>query len=233
MMNQLKQCQPAASAKERSDEPAGTRIEKLAGEEEYEQSTVDESVSSRKDITDGLVVDDVIGDVIQSQESAGSLHPDESEKRRRRGDPVASYSAISRCYLEIAKRCRLHKLIRQCFALALKIQQEDFALLFQQTKLQSIQSQRKDIQSQCFECPVARRFRRSFWTTRCKQQQHPVESLFESAVAIYSVASYSVQSQEIQAQRIEEVAKRSSRGDKSAAKQLTTYEVLSKLDVNC
>ncbi|KZV21403.1 hypothetical protein F511_18569 [Dorcoceras hygrometricum] len=30
MMNQLKRCQPAASAKERS-EPAGTRIEKLAG----------------------------------------------------------------------------------------------------------------------------------------------------------------------------------------------------------
>ncbi|KZV26239.1 hypothetical protein F511_42918 [Dorcoceras hygrometricum] len=48
-----------------------------------------------------------------------------------------------------------------------------------------------------------------------------------------SVASYSVQSQEIQAQRIEEVAKRSSRGDKSAAKQLTTYEELSKLNVNC
>ncbi|KZT76215.1 hypothetical protein F511_46760 [Dorcoceras hygrometricum] len=44
---------------------------------------------------------------------------------------VASYSAISRCYLEIAiaKRCRLHKLIRQCFALALKIQQEVFALI--------------------------------------------------------------------------------------------------------
>ncbi|KZV38643.1 hypothetical protein F511_11741 [Dorcoceras hygrometricum] len=66
-------------------------------------------------------------------------------KRRRREDPVASYSAISRCYwrLAIAKRCRLHKLIRQRFALAIKIQQEDFALLFQQTKLQCIQSQRK------------------------------------------------------------------------------------------
>ncbi|KZV41632.1 hypothetical protein F511_23129 [Dorcoceras hygrometricum] len=47
-------------------------------------------------------------------------------------DPVASYSAISRCYLKIAKRCRLHKLIRQRFALAIKNQQEDFALLFQQ-----------------------------------------------------------------------------------------------------
>ncbi|KZV41341.1 hypothetical protein F511_37670 [Dorcoceras hygrometricum] len=133
---------------------------------------------------------------------------------------------FSRCYLElaIAKRCRLHKLIRQRFALAIKIQQEDFALLFQQTKLQKIQSQRKDSQTQCFEHPVARRFRRSFWTTRRKQQQHPVKSLFVSAVAIYSVARYSAQSQEIQAQRIEEVAKRSSRGDKSAAKQLTNYQ---------
>ncbi|KZV54677.1 hypothetical protein F511_43908 [Dorcoceras hygrometricum] len=68
-------------------------------------------------------------------------------------DPVASYSAISRCYLKMAKRCRLLKLIRQRFALALIIQQEDFALLFQQTKLQCIQSQRKDIQSQ--DEPVA------------------------------------------------------------------------------
>ncbi|KZV47885.1 acid phosphatase [Dorcoceras hygrometricum] len=43
--------------------------------------------------------------------------------------------------LATAKRCRLHKLIRQHFALALKIQQEDFALIFQQSKLQWIQSQ--------------------------------------------------------------------------------------------
>ncbi|KZV30179.1 hypothetical protein F511_20809 [Dorcoceras hygrometricum] len=46
-------------------------------------------------------VDDVIGDIIQSQESAGSLHSRRKRKRRRRGDPVASYSAISRRYLEI------------------------------------------------------------------------------------------------------------------------------------
>ncbi|KZV21161.1 putative dimethyladenosine transferase [Dorcoceras hygrometricum] len=59
---------------------------------------------------------------------------------------VHSADAIWR--LAIAKRCRLHKLIRQRFAIAIKIQQEDFALLFQQTKLQCIQSQRKDIQSQ-------------------------------------------------------------------------------------
>ncbi|KZV46749.1 haloacid dehalogenase-like hydrolase domain-containing protein-like [Dorcoceras hygrometricum] len=37
----------------------------------------------------------------------------------------------------------------------------------------------------------------------------------------------------IQAQRIVEVSKRSSRSDKSAAKQLTTYEELSKMVVNC
>ncbi|KZV36539.1 rop guanine nucleotide exchange factor 12-like [Dorcoceras hygrometricum] len=38
------------------------------------------------------------------------------------------------------------------------------------------------------------------------------------------LASYSVQSQEIQAQRIVEVAKRTSRSDESAAKQLTNYQ---------
>ncbi|KZV28624.1 nonribosomal peptide synthetase 3-like [Dorcoceras hygrometricum] len=41
---------------------------------------------------------------------------------------------------------------------------------------------------------------------------------------IRAVASYSVQSQDFQAQRNEEVAKRSSRNDKAAAKQLTIYE---------
>ncbi|KZV18686.1 hypothetical protein F511_05759 [Dorcoceras hygrometricum] len=99
--------------------------------------------------------------------------------------------------------------IQQRFALALKIQQEDFALLFQQTKLQWIQSQRKDIQSQCFEHPVARRIRRSFWTTRRKQQQHPVESSYESAVAIYiqSQALHPVD-MDSQTQRIKDISRR-------------------------
>ncbi|KZV42564.1 hypothetical protein F511_35804 [Dorcoceras hygrometricum] len=110
-------------------------------------------------------------------------------KRRRAGESadelvlmmssvMSSYSAdglrravarISRCYLKIAiaKRCRLHKLIRQRFALALKIQQEDFALI----------NQSQD--------PVA-----SYSGSRRKQQQHPVESLYEPAVAINSVASF-------------------------------------------
>ncbi|KZV57149.1 hypothetical protein F511_42353 [Dorcoceras hygrometricum] len=47
---------------------------------------------------------------------------------------AGSYSATSRRFLKIAiaKRCRLHELIRQRFAVALKIQQEDFALMFNQ-----------------------------------------------------------------------------------------------------
>ncbi|KZT76312.1 hypothetical protein F511_46663 [Dorcoceras hygrometricum] len=81
-----------------------------------------------------ISVDDVIGDVI--------IFSRWFER---------AVARISRCYLElaIAKRCRLHKLIRQRFALALKIQQEDFALIFQQSQLQWFQSQRKDFQSQC------------------------------------------------------------------------------------
>ncbi|KZV13803.1 hypothetical protein F511_45026 [Dorcoceras hygrometricum] len=48
---------------------------------------------------------------------------DVKEKRRRRGGNSAEELLyISKCYLEIAiaKRCHLHKLIRQRFALALK-----------------------------------------------------------------------------------------------------------------
>ncbi|KZV43743.1 hypothetical protein F511_43572 [Dorcoceras hygrometricum] len=63
----------------------------------------------------------------QSQESTGSLHiqtQEEATSYRRKSSRKLLFT--SRCYLEIAiaKRCRLHKLIRQRFALALKIQQE-------------------------------------------------------------------------------------------------------------
>ncbi|KZV55515.1 hypothetical protein F511_09626 [Dorcoceras hygrometricum] len=68
----------------------------------------------------------------------------------------------------IAKRCRLHKLIRQRFAHAIKIQQEDFALIFQQKN----QSQRKEFQTQCFD-----------------QQD---------AIARYSVQSQEIQAQRIE-----------------------------------
>ncbi|KZV55389.1 hypothetical protein F511_03870 [Dorcoceras hygrometricum] len=68
----------------------------------------------------------------QSQESAGSLYI-QSQERSNVVEEISSRKLLftSRCYLEIAiaKRCRLHKLIRQRFALALKIQQEDFALI--------------------------------------------------------------------------------------------------------
>ncbi|KZV51997.1 putative xyloglucan glycosyltransferase 5 [Dorcoceras hygrometricum] len=117
----------------------------------------------------------------QSQESAGSLHPD------ARGSDVVEETSSRKL------QCNQQRLFEDQF------------------------------QTQCFEHPVARRFRQSFWTTRRKQQQHPVERLFESAVAIYSIASYSVQSQDFQAQRIE-VAKCSSRCVISAAKQLTNYQ---------
>ncbi|KZV46166.1 hypothetical protein F511_21779 [Dorcoceras hygrometricum] len=106
-----------------------------------------EEATSYGDSADGLVVDDVIGDVIQSQESAGSLLSSRKRKRRRRGDPVASYSAISRCYLKIAKRCRLHKLIRQRFAIAINNSAGRLCVVISADEATVIQSQRKDIQS--------------------------------------------------------------------------------------
>ncbi|KZV52878.1 hypothetical protein F511_15027 [Dorcoceras hygrometricum] len=98
---------------------------------------------------------------------------DAKEKRRRRGGNSAeSYSAISRCYLEIAiaKRCRLHKLIRQRFALALKIQQMLFAMRkFSRDFSQEKPAGSSSIQSRAYlnqlllyifsreiQCPVAR-----------------------------------------------------------------------------
>ncbi|KZV33456.1 BEACH domain-containing protein lvsC-like [Dorcoceras hygrometricum] len=94
----------------------------------------------------------------QSQESAGSLHPD-----ARGSDVIEKISSrkllfTSICYLEIviAKRCRLHKLIRQRFALALKIHQEDFALIIKQSQatVDPVATQR--FPDAAFEEPVAR-----------------------------------------------------------------------------
>ncbi|KZV35276.1 hypothetical protein F511_40808 [Dorcoceras hygrometricum] len=60
------------------------------------------------------------------------------------------------------------------------IQQEDFALIFQQTKLQCIQSQRKDIQSQ-------EDFQTLYLMIQSLATALPVESLFVSAVATLPV----------------------------------------------
>ncbi|KZV19397.1 asparaginyl-tRNA synthetase [Dorcoceras hygrometricum] len=79
-----------------------------------------EEATSYGDSADGLEVDDVIGDVIQSQDSAGSLLSRRKMKRRRRGSS-RKLQCNQQMLLEIAiaKRCRLHKLVRQRFALAL------------------------------------------------------------------------------------------------------------------
>ncbi|KZV32680.1 hypothetical protein F511_34990 [Dorcoceras hygrometricum] len=199
-LNQLEHDEPAEtmttsySAKERS-EPAGTRIEKLAGVldqrrrcaigyQQMERSAKDDATSYWR-FSRWMSVDDVIGDVIIFSRCF-----------------ERAVARISRCYLKIAiaKRCRLHKLIRQRFALALKIQQEDFALI-----ISAVEATVDPVATQRFPDAV-------FWSNQTQEV---------------------IQSQEIQAQRIEEVAKRSSCSDGSAAKQLTTYEELSKLDVNC
>ncbi|KZV38802.1 protein SUPPRESSOR OF npr1-1, CONSTITUTIVE 1-like [Dorcoceras hygrometricum] len=103
---------------------------------------------------------------------------------------------ISRCYLEIAiaKRCRLHKLIRQHFALALKIQQMLFALKIQQSQ----------------DTSWKHMFNTS-WTTRRKQQQHPVYPVAGNPDAKNRRSS--------KAQQLK---------NEPAAKQLTTYEEFTK-----
>ncbi|KZV25253.1 hypothetical protein F511_29665 [Dorcoceras hygrometricum] len=134
---------------------------------------------------------------VTSSYSAGSLYIQTQEKRRRRGGVSAESYCSSADAIGVSD-CKTMKTLR-CY-----ISRRSY----------NVQSRRKDIQTQedsdAIDEPDA-------------SKQHPVESLFESAVAIYSVASYSVQSQDSQAQRIEEFsrsAKQQSK-NKSAAKQLT------------
>ncbi|KZV42852.1 hypothetical protein F511_13605 [Dorcoceras hygrometricum] len=173
-------------------------------------------------------------------------------KRRRAGESadelalmtssvMSSYSVdglreqsqdISRWYLEIAieKRCRLHKLIRQRFALAIKIQQMLFALRSSSRKIPAgsiclIPAGQPDASDSVF----------------------PVESLYEPAVAMNTVASFAYpvassthpvasfgsRRKKRRSSEAWQTDSRSSRSDEPIAKQLTTYEEISKLDVNC
>ncbi|KZV21852.1 glutamate receptor 3.6-like [Dorcoceras hygrometricum] len=145
---------------------------------------------------------------------------------------MSSQSAVGyqrRCYLEIAiaKRCRLHKLIRQRFA---KDSADVLCVEIQQSQ----------------DTSWKHMFNTS-WTTRSKQQQHPVESLYEPTVAMntvasfvypvasstHPVASFGSRCKKRRSREAWQTDARSNRSDEPAAKQLTTYEEISKLDVNC
>ncbi|KZV19322.1 hypothetical protein F511_20497 [Dorcoceras hygrometricum] len=67
----------------------------------------------------------------QSQESAGSLYIQTQERSDVVEEAIQSQATVHQHIASIAKRCRLHKLIRQRFALELKIQQMLFALINQ------------------------------------------------------------------------------------------------------
>ncbi|KZV37642.1 hypothetical protein F511_03948 [Dorcoceras hygrometricum] len=133
---------------------------------------------------------------------------------------AGSYSATSRRYLEIAiaKRCRLHKLIRQRFCCCAKDSAERLCAYVQSAGVKNQQ--------------VATVL--------------PVENLFVSAVATLPVVVKSSRKkrrsrriEEIQpvarfSRKIQQKRKRSSsRLESAGAKQLTTYEELRELDVNC
>ncbi|KZV26833.1 hypothetical protein F511_44820 [Dorcoceras hygrometricum] len=119
-------------------------------------------------------------------------------------------SSDYKCYLKIAiaKRCRLHKLIRQRFALALKIQQEDFALIFQQSQatVDSVATQRFPVA--VFVHPVAS------------------NSSIQSRAYMYQLLLF-IQSTWYPGAKNCRSSKAQQLKNKSAAKQLTTYEELS------
>ncbi|KZT76936.1 pentatricopeptide repeat-containing protein [Dorcoceras hygrometricum] len=114
---------------------------------------------------------------------------------------------------------RLHKLIRQRFAHAIKIQQMLFALI----------TSRK-IQSQATVDPVARFIQSTRYDGSSRELQYYASSRKDPRKA--DVAKHCNQAQNIQSTKIS-AEDEFSRSDKPAAKQLTIYEELSKLDVNC
>ncbi|KZV24036.1 NAC transcription factor NAM-1-like [Dorcoceras hygrometricum] len=146
-----------------------------------------------------------------------------ADEKRSEKDEATSYSKIypvaSRCYLEIAiaKRCRLHKLIRQRFALAIKIQQEDFALLSSSRKIPAgslyIQTRASDVifnQSRMLSkrCRLNKLLRHRLinQSQRSRRNDYISSSLCNQSQDLFSrklqypVASYSIQAQRIQSQ---------------------------------
>ncbi|KZV54809.1 hypothetical protein F511_04431 [Dorcoceras hygrometricum] len=93
------------------------KLKRRRVENQQLKQSVSEEATSYGDSADGLEVDDVIAD-------------DEDQQMKRSAKMKRRRVEIQQMLLElaIAKRCRLHKWIRQRFALALKIQQEDVAM---------------------------------------------------------------------------------------------------------
>ncbi|KZV50485.1 uridine-cytidine kinase C [Dorcoceras hygrometricum] len=140
--------------------------------------------------------------------SAGSLYIQTQGRSDVVEEEISSRKLLftSRCYLEIAiaKRCRLHKLIRQRFALALKIQQMLFALRSSSRKIPAgsiclIPAGQPDASNSSIH-------RLGFPDARKEE-----------------VAKRGKQTQDIQSTKISSEDE-FSRSDKSAAKQLTIYE---------
>ncbi|KZV41898.1 hypothetical protein F511_21343 [Dorcoceras hygrometricum] len=117
-----------------------------------------------------------VDESINSRYSRSKKKKNHEAKRERLCDVVLRFS---RRYLKIAiaKRCRLHELIRQRFAVALKIQQEDFALMFnQQARRISSRKKRRSRQSEEIQ-PVAR------FSRKIQQKRKRSSSRLESAGA--------------------------------------------------
>ncbi|KZV30981.1 hypothetical protein F511_15871 [Dorcoceras hygrometricum] len=121
-LNQLEHSKPAGMMKtqlqalKRKDEPAGTCFEKSAEEIDRRRRFQSQKMKRRRagESADGLAL---MTSSVTSSYSADGLREQSQESAA------------------IAKRCRLHKLIRQRFALALKIQQILFALRFSSRKI--------------------------------------------------------------------------------------------------
>ncbi|KZV27015.1 hypothetical protein F511_07836 [Dorcoceras hygrometricum] len=135
----------------------------------------------------------------QSQESAGSLYIQTQERSDVVEEAIQSQATVtSRFYLgiAIAKRCRLHKLIRHRFALALKIQQMLFAL---------ITSRKIPTGSICL-IPAGQ-------PDASNSSIQSRKIMYQSQATVLCILSTKISAED-----------EFSRSDKSAAKQLTIYE---------
>ncbi|KZV40508.1 ATP-binding cassette transporter [Dorcoceras hygrometricum] len=196
MIIQLKRCQPAASAKERS-EPAGTQIEKRAGE-----------LDRRRRCS-----------LFKKKKNPGSY----SDQREDSADE---------------KRCARYGM--SCDDISLDVITIS-SWLSAEEKLQWIQSQRKDFQTQCLSNQTQEDKSIVAEEDSGEAIDHPdaSNSNIQSRAYLNQLLLF-IFSREIQcpvARNPGAKKRRSSKAqqlkNESVAKQLTTYEELSKMNVNC
>ncbi|KZV13916.1 hypothetical protein F511_44815 [Dorcoceras hygrometricum] len=183
-----------------------------------------------KESADGLAL---MTSLVTSSQSEDGLSPAVARYQQR-----ATVQPVEETQVSDSKTMRLHKLIRQRFAFAIKIQQMLFPLITSSRKISAGRiclipagqpdasnstSSRESQRTSCVLHPVARFIQSTRYDGSSRELQYYASSRKDPDARKVDVAKHCNQAQSIQSTKIS-AEDEFSRSDKSAAKQLMIYE---------